>query len=108
MLELGYGLTNLVARPTRAAADVSAAEYAQGRNLLLDKISLNHPQVVCCVGKGVYQVYARKKQADWGFQSSEIIPGVKDFVAPSSSGLVRMRMEQIISIYSLLNAFLKG
>lgn len=108
LLELDYGLTNLVARPTRAAADISSAEYAAGRELLLPKISLNHPQVVCLVGKGVYQIYARKKQAAWGFQNSETTPGVTDFVAPSSSGLVRMSMEQIVAIYKLLNVYLQN
>lgn len=106
LMELGYGLTNLVARPTRAAADVSAAEYARGRELLRRKIELNLPGVVCHVGKGVYQIYARRRQADWGFQPGELIPGVSDFIAPSSSGLVRMPMEQIITIYSWLNNFL--
>ncbi len=106
LLELGFGLTNIVARPTRSAADVGAAEYAEGRELLLHKINLNHPKVVCFVGKGVYQIYSHKRQADWGFQSSDIIPGVTDFVAPSSSGLVRMSTEQIVSIYRSLSDFL--
>lgn len=107
LLEQGYGFTNLVARPTRTAADVSSAEYALGRELLRSKIELNPPRVVCHVGKGVYQIYARCKQAAWGFQPDEIIPGVEDFVAPSSSGLVRMPMEQVIYIYSLLYEFLQ-
>ncbi len=103
LMELGYGLTNLVARPTRAAADVSAAEYARGCELLWGKIELNLPQIVCYVGKGVYQIYAHQRRVAWGFQPGEIISGVKDFVAPSSSGLVRMPMEQIITVYSWLN-----
>lgn len=107
LLDLGYGLTNLVARPTRAAADVSAAEYARGRKVLRYKIELNLPRVVCHVGKGVYQIYARRRRAAWGFQTGELTPGVSDFVAPSSSGLVRMPMEQVISIYRWLSDFLR-
>lgn len=106
LLELGYGLTNIVARPTRAAADVSSAEYAEGRKLLLHKIRLNLPRVVCFVGKGVYQMYARQRQIAWGFQANEKVPGVKDFVAPSSSGLVRMSMENVVSIYKSLHKFM--
>ncbi|MHB1421051.1 MAG: mismatch-specific DNA-glycosylase, partial [Bacillota bacterium] len=34
LLELGYGLTNIVARPTRSAAEITREEYAQGRQLL--------------------------------------------------------------------------
>ncbi len=107
LLDLGFGLTNIAARPTRAAADVDTKEYDQGRELLLDKINLNLPQVVCFVGKGVYQIYARKKQAEWGFQPIEAVPGVMDFVAPSSSGLVRMSMEQVVSIYRILGDYLQ-
>ncbi|MEA4924254.1 MAG: mismatch-specific DNA-glycosylase [Syntrophomonadaceae bacterium] len=107
MLELGYGLTNLVARPTRAAADVDAAEYAAGAELLIRKIKLNLPRVVCCVGKGVYQIYARQRRAEWGFQPTGTVPGVIDFAAPSSSGLVRMRTEAIVGIYRTLNTFLQ-
>lgn len=108
LLKLGYGLTNLVARPTRAAADISKSEYAEGCKLLIHKISLNHPRIICFVGKGVYQIYARKKQVAWGFQDSEVTPGVIDFVAPSSSGLVRMSMEQIVAIYRSLSDFLRN
>jgi len=107
LLELGYGLTNIVARPTRAAADVDPAEYAAGTKLLIQKIKLNLPRVVCFVGKGVYQIYAHQRQADWGFQTRETVPGVVDFVAPSSSGLVRMSMAEIVAIYGLLSMFLR-
>jgi len=107
LLKLGYGLTNIVARPTRAAADVDAAEYAEGTELLIQKIRLNLPRVVCCVGKGVYQIYARQRQAEWGFQTRETVPGVMDFVAPSSSGLVRMSIEEIVAIYRSLSVFLR-
>lgn len=107
-LELGYGLTNLVSRPTRSAAEISSAEYSVGRELLLQKIKLYRPRIVCLVGKGVYQMYARKKEAAWGFQDNALISGITDFVAPSSSGLVRMRMEQIVAIYKTLNDFLRN
>jgi len=107
LLELGYGLTNIVARPTRAATDVEAAEYAQGTKLLIQKVELNLPRVVCFVGKGVYQIYAHQRQADWGFQTRETVPGVVDFIAPSSSGLVRMNMAEIVAIYGFLSMYLR-
>lgn len=107
LLELGYGLTNIVARPTREAAEISAEEYAEGRILLKQKIHLNLPRVVCFVGKGVYRIYAGNRQPVWGFQSNEIVPGVIDFVAPSSSGLVRMKMEDILAIYRSVSEFVQ-
>lgn len=99
---LGYGLTNIVARPTRAAADIIAAEYVHGRLLLLQKMKHYRPRTVCYVGKGVYQAFSQRKQAPWGYQSFNVIEGIRDFVAPSSSGLVRMKTPEIAAIYRQL------
>ncbi|MGE5391842.1 MAG: G/U mismatch-specific DNA glycosylase [Deltaproteobacteria bacterium] len=102
LLELGYGLTNIVARPSRAAADISREEYLTGARILSEKIARYRPETVCYVGKGVYQSYSGKKAVDWGFQKESTIGGVYDFVAPSSSGLVRMSTEEIIAVYQVL------
>jgi TDG/mug DNA glycosylase family protein len=99
LLDLGYGLTNIVPRSTRAASDITSEEFARGRSRLLHKLGLCKPRVVCLVGKGVYQVYAGKRVANWGYQIDSVIPGIKDFVAPNSSGLVRMSLDQLIAIY---------
>jgi TDG/mug DNA glycosylase family protein len=102
LLELGYGLTNIVPRCTRAASDITPEEFAQGRAELMRKLHYYQPKVVCLVGKGVYQVYSGKRLASWGFQADNIIPGTKDFVAPNTSGLVRMKLDELVSIYRLL------
>jgi TDG/mug DNA glycosylase family protein len=102
MLELGLGLTNIVPRCTRAASDIKPEEFAQGRAELLRKLHCYKPQIVCLVGKGVYQVYSGKRSASWGFQANNIIPGLKDFAAPNSSGLVRMNLNELVAIYRLL------
>ncbi|MBS4189582.1 mismatch-specific DNA-glycosylase [Bacillus sp. FJAT-49705] len=100
LLDLGYGLTNIVPRPTKAAEEITKEEYEVGRKELIRKISFYKPKVICFVGKGVYQEYSKKKSIPWGKQESSIISGTIDFVAPSSSGLVRMQMRDIIQIYS--------
>jgi TDG/mug DNA glycosylase family protein len=103
LLELGFGLTNIVPRCTRAASDIKPEEFARGRAQLLIKLRCYQPQVVCLVGKGVYQAYSKKRSASWGFQAdNNIIPGIKDFVAPNSSGLVRMKLNELVAIYRLL------
>lgn len=99
LLNYGYGLTNIVARPTCAAADISKQEYEEGRKLLKQKIAYYRPKIVCFVGKGVYKEYSNKRNITWGAQESSMIPGVIDFVAPSSSGLVRMKINDIVEIY---------
>ncbi|UHA75087.1 mismatch-specific DNA-glycosylase [Paenibacillus sp. 481] len=99
LLKLGYGFTNIVARPTRTAAEITRDEYAEGREQLRAKIERFRPQYVCFVGKGVYEAYSGRKDAVWGIQPESIVAGVRDFVAPSSSGLVRMPLAEIVSIY---------
>ncbi|KAB7706171.1 G/U mismatch-specific DNA glycosylase [Bacillus aerolatus] len=99
LLDLGFGLTNIVARPTRNAQEITKEEYNEGREELKKKISFYKPKIVCFVGKGVYQQYSGRKDVSWGLQVESVVPGVKDFVAPSSSGLVRMKLDEIVGIY---------
>lgn len=107
LLDLGYGFTNIVSRPTVGAADITKEEYMIGRQQLKEKIELFKPKYACFVGKGVYQEYSRKKKVDWGFQHQSIVPGTIDFVAPSSSGLVRMKVAEVTDIYRKLADALK-
>jgi len=103
LLDLGYGLTNIVPRPTKAADEISKEEYKKGRLLLLEKINIYQPKIICFVGKGVYLKYSGNKKSSWGVQESSVIPISIDFVAPSSSGLVRIKLNDIVQIYSELN-----
>jgi double-stranded uracil-DNA glycosylase len=99
LLDLGMGITNIVARPTKAADEITKEEYKEGKEILRNKIELLKPRVVCFVGKGVYQEYSGMKNVPWGRQEKAVVPGTVDFVAPSSSGLVRMKVEEIVEIY---------
>ncbi|MFC5735621.1 G/U mismatch-specific DNA glycosylase [Cytobacillus gottheilii] len=103
LLELNYGLTNIVARPTKAADEITKEEYNEGRLLLAEKLQTYHPKIACYVGKGVYEQLAKKKKIPWGIQETSVVPGIIDFVAPSSSGLVRMKLNEIVDIYKLVN-----
>ena len=99
LLELGYGLTNIVSRPTKSADEITPMEYQIGREELRKKILYYKPKMVCFVGKGVYQQFSKKKDISWGMQNEPVVEGTIDFVAPSSSGLVRMKVEDIVDIY---------
>ncbi|MDN7242787.1 G/U mismatch-specific DNA glycosylase [Planococcus sp. N028] len=105
LLALGFGLTNIVARPTREAAEISKEEYAKGAALLEQKIKQYQPKAVCFVGKGVYQEFSKKRIIQWGIQEEPVVQGVIEYVAPSSSGLVRMPQSEIVDIYKGLNKF---
>ncbi|ESU33913.1 hypothetical protein G3A_03720 [Bacillus sp. 17376] len=102
LLNLGCGMTNIVARPTKAADEITKEEYQQGKLELRKKIEKYSPKIVCFVGKGVYQQYSGKKDIPWGKQDEPVVAGTVDFVAPSSSGLVRMKMDEVVKIYKEL------
>lgn len=108
LLELGFGMTNIVARPTKAADEITKEEYLEGKQELKLKIETYQPKIVCFVGKGVYQQYSAKKELPWGVQEESVIPGTLDFVAPSSSGLVRMKMDEVVGIYKEIPELLKN
>jgi double-stranded uracil-DNA glycosylase len=102
LVDIGYGLTNIVARPTKAADEITKEEYRIGREGLKSKLEYYRPKIACFVGKGVYQEYSGKRKMGWGVQEESMIEGTIDFVAPSSSGLVRMKLEEIVQIYRQL------
>lgn len=106
LLDFGYGLTNIVPRPTKEAAEISKDEYRKGAIKLKKKIERYQPLAVCFVGKGVYQQYSNRRVVPWGEQPDPLIPGIAEFVAPSSSGLVRMKMDEIVDIYRGLQKYL--
>ncbi|MGI2329057.1 G/U mismatch-specific DNA glycosylase [Planococcus sp. YIM B11945] len=106
LLALGFGLTNIVARPTKEAAEISKMEYAEGAALLQQKIKTYRPKAICFVGKGVYQEYSKKRKIQWGLQEEPVIPGIVEFVAPSSSGLVRIKQRDIVEVYKGLKRFI--
>ena len=106
LLELGYGLTNIVSRPTKSADEITTMEYQIGREELRKKVLCYKPKIVCFVGKGVYQQFSKKKNIPWGRQNESVVEGTIDFVAPSSSGLVRMKVEEVVDIYKELQKLL--
>lgn len=98
--EYNYGFTNLVPRPTPRANDLSSSEYRDGAKRLAATLRTYQPKYACFVGKGVYQRFSRHKTVDWGFvEHNEPDIFTTFFVGPGTSGLVRMTLEQQISIY---------
>ncbi|PHH83456.1 hypothetical protein CDD82_772 [Ophiocordyceps australis] len=96
------GHTNIVARPSRSGAELSSRELDNGVGVLEDKIRACRPEVVCIVGKGIWESIWRVRHGRplgskfcYGWQDdSENMgtiddkwPGARVFVATSTSGL---------------------
>jgi TDG/mug DNA glycosylase family protein len=107
MLELGYGITNLVHRSTATAAELNREEMKEGAKNLLLFILEYRPKVAAFLGKDIYRYYARGAgkelmEFQWGLQPGETVPGVIDFVLPNPSGLNRIPIPNQLEIYRML------
>jgi len=86
LLPLGYGITNLVARATAAAAELSDAELADGARILEKKVRRYAPRVLAVVGVGAYRTAFGHRRAKLGLQA-EAIGATNIWVLPNPSGL---------------------
>jgi double-stranded uracil-DNA glycosylase len=105
---LGIGITDLVKRPTRAAHDVTPAEFRTGAARVRALVERLRPEVVAYNGKGVYLRAAGVARAPWGLQETRIVPGAADFVVPSPSGLARIPFAEKARWYTALRELLDG
>lgn len=103
ILRYGYGITNIVARPSRTAAEIAKEEFAAGREILQKKLFVYKPTIACHAGIGVYKEFAGAKNPVCGLQTQSIVEGVRDFVVPSPSGLNRMVFAEQLFFYKKLH-----
>jgi double-stranded uracil-DNA glycosylase len=80
------GITNLVARTTARADELSNEELRAGRRRLERKVRKYRPKWVAVVGLGAYRVGFAKPDATVGPQS-RTIAGARVWVLPNTSGL---------------------
>jgi double-stranded uracil-DNA glycosylase len=81
----GYGITNLVARPTRGIDELTPAEYKAGRAALERKIKKFKPRIVALVGVTLARSLLTTKTPAIGLQSEQLA-GSLVFVLPNPSG----------------------
>ncbi|WP_407663129.1 G/U mismatch-specific DNA glycosylase [Micromonospora radicis] len=83
---LGLGITNLVARASARADELTAAELVAGARELTDKVARYRPRWVAVVGVTAYRVGFARPRADFGRQR-EPLAGADLWVLPNPSGL---------------------
>jgi double-stranded uracil-DNA glycosylase len=86
LLRLGLGITNLVARATAGAADLTAQELRAGADRLAAKVARTRPKVVAVLGVGAYRTAFARPKATIGPQPDPI-GGATAWVLPNPSGL---------------------
>lgn len=102
MLDWGLGSTNLVARPTASAAELTRAELRAGVPHLKELVTRYDIPIIAYTGKGVYLPASGRPWAPWGRQEETLIEGVMDFVLPSPSGLARLPFQNKLAHYGEL------
>jgi TDG/mug DNA glycosylase family protein len=86
--EWGFGITNLVPRPTPGIDTLRAGEYVAGAALLRRKIRRVKPDVVAFVGVTLFRVMFKRQNGEpvvLGLQA-EWLEGARVFVLPNPSG----------------------
>jgi len=97
LLEYGYGLTNLIAKPTAGIQELTRQDFLQGRRGLVTKIETYQPALVAVLGISVARVLfspvtanaSGKRLATRPIQMGlqpELLAGVRVFVLPNPSG----------------------
>jgi len=99
LLQHGCGITNVVARATTAAAELTSAELVEGAAVLEKKIRRYRPRVLAIVGIGAYRTGFNRPRAKTGLQE-ETIADTRIWILPNPSGLnANYRPAELVALY---------
>lgn len=86
LLANGYGITNVVDRPSKAADELSIEEIKAGAIQLIQKVEYFQPQVLAILGLTVFKTAFGRANASVGLQQEEL-GNTRLWVLPNTSGL---------------------
>ncbi|MEU7008726.1 G/U mismatch-specific DNA glycosylase [Streptomyces sp. NPDC046332] len=86
LLAYGLGITNVVARATARADELSAEEFREGGRLLTERVERLRPRLLAVVGITAYRTAFGEKRAVVGEQE-RTIGETRIWVLPNPSGL---------------------
>lgn len=99
LLDYGCGITAVVGRPTRRAADVSSAEFRNARPALEATIRRYRPTMVAFLGKHGAAAILGRPQVRWGAYEAGFA-GSLAWVLPNPSGL-----NKTFTLHALVRAY---
>jgi double-stranded uracil-DNA glycosylase len=104
---LGVGITNLVARVTAAASELTTSELREGATQLETRAGNLQPRCVAVLGLQAYRTAFQRPRAAIGRQS-ELIGGALLWLLPNPSGLqARYQVPEMTEMYKSLFAATK-
>jgi double-stranded uracil-DNA glycosylase len=102
LLALGYGITNVVARASAAADDLSREELHAGGRILVAKVKRYRPAILAVLGVGAYRTAFERPKATLGEQP-ESIGDTRVWVLPNPSGLnAHYQREALVALFTEL------
>ncbi len=108
LLKRGYGITNLVAQATAAAAELSAEQVVVGARRLSAKVRRYRPRAVAVLGVGAYRVAFARPRAVPGRQE-QMLDGASLWVLPNPSGLnANYQMKELVRLFRHLRQAVEG
>jgi TDG/mug DNA glycosylase family protein len=105
---MGIGITNLVARSTVAASEVTADELRAGAAQLEEKVRRWRPGTVAILGMQAYRTGFRRPKAAIGLQP-ELVASTPIWLLPNPSGLqARYQMPEMAALFTQLHDAVAG
>lgn len=102
LLNAGYGITNVVARTTANAAELSRAELRTGARRLRAKVKRYRPAVLAILGIGAYRLAFDAPQAQLGRQE-QVLDRTVVWVLPNPSGLnAHYQLDELATLFRAL------
>ena len=106
LLEYGCGITAVVRRPTKRAADVAPEEFRQTRLEFEAKMRRYAPRAIAFLGKRALSAMIGRADLDWGRFPAEFA-GTMAWILPNPSGLNRgFSVDALVSAYKELRTAL--
>lgn len=101
LLELGYGMTNLVARATARADELSRAELLASQPTLRAKLAQFQPRYLAILGITAYRTAFQQPKAQVGPQPE--LGNTRVWVLPNPSGLnAHYQLDDLARVYGAL------
>ncbi len=108
LLQLRLGVTNVVARATAAASELSHDDFVKGGRVLRSKVRRYHPRIVAVLGVGAYRAAFARPKAGVGEQDEQI-PGARVWVLPNPSGLnANYQLDELSRLFRALRRAVDG
>lgn len=102
LLRFGCGITNLVARPTASAAELTRDELRRGAKVLERKTVRFAPHIAAILGVDAYRKAFERARAEVGLQE-EKLGGSRLWVLPNPSGLnAHYQIDGLVAAYRAL------